>query len=421
MDCHKSNSKNIHSDNQHLASEKMEKCNARYVGTMDSQLSNAIGTESNRKAQHIRSAAGLCSLAYSSKRPNSTCSASSTGSSSKSGCSRVNSKKSSSEKLCEVDESLTAAHLLDLARSHATAQVSTIPRTGSALSKLEPASGSLTLECKLKSGKATSNGQTFHEGYGYGGSEYAYGHNSLGRKNGPQYPYGSSTIPPPSKDYSTVISNPHASYSGRDRSANSPRLSVSSKGCHNTASDHLSSHSDAPISSPHSLDGQYSWLRRSPSNISSITSLPLPRTTGSLTEAESLESLTSNASSIHANIQHARANSLTHTCLILHQKHMNPSPRLPRSNSIRSTKSEKMYPSMMQRSEDLVAFPCAPMSSSVHNNPRNVSQPTSPTPETMVKLKIFNVYFFQSTLLQSISCTFLTITIVLLAIALNKK
>ena len=57
----------------------------------------------------------------------------------------------------------------------------------------------------------------------------------------------------------------------------------------------------------------------------------------SLTEAESLESVSSNASSIAAQLQQARANNLTQARLIMHQREMSssPSPRLARSNSVR--------------------------------------------------------------------------------------
>lgn len=51
-------------------------------------------------------------------------------------------------------------------------------------------------------------------------------------------------------------------------------------------------------------------------------------------------------------IQHARANSLTHARLMLHQRELASSPRLSRSNSIRSTKSEKLASYMLQRSTD---------------------------------------------------------------------
>ncbi|GAB6029448.1 neuron navigator [Chamberlinius hualienensis] len=83
---------------------------------------------------------------------------------------------------------------------------------------------------------------------------------------------------------------------------------------------------------------------------------------GNLSEAESMESLVSNgSSSVEAQIQNARAHSLTHA--YLHQKNQpndisaismanGTNSQLTRSNSLRSTKSEKFYPSMFRRSID---------------------------------------------------------------------
>uniref|UniRef100_A0A8W7PCG6 Protein sickie-like n=1 Tax=Anopheles coluzzii TaxID=1518534 RepID=A0A8W7PCG6_ANOCL len=63
------------------------------------------------------------------------------------------------------------------------------------------------------------------------------------------------------------------------------------------------------------------------------------------------------------------------------------SPRLNRSNSIRSTKSEKMYPSMLSRGPDVEIEPyyCLPVGTVVHPGNGGMvpwSQPTSPTPPT---------------------------------------
>ncbi|CAH0746838.1 unnamed protein product [Bemisia tabaci] len=61
--------------------------------------------------------------------------------------------------------------------------------------------------------------------------------------------------------------------------------------------------------------------------------------------------------------------------------------RLSRSNSIRSTKSEKVYPSMLQRSEELESY---------YNIPYNLnhsSQPTSPTPSQMSQGTISRMYY----------------------------
>ncbi|XP_076260420.1 sickie isoform X2 [Rhynchophorus ferrugineus] len=95
------------------------------------------------------------------------------------------------------------------------------------------------------------------------------------------------------------------------------------------------------------------WLRHS--NTYSVA----PR----LSETDSMESLTSLP---------GHRSSLTHTRLLRDS----PS-RLSRSNSIRSTKSEKLYPSMLHRNTEHEAEPyyCLPIGSLSH-----WSQPTSPAP-----------------------------------------
>nr|XP_053644541.1 protein sickie-like isoform X2 [Cherax quadricarinatus] len=125
-------------------------------------------------------------------------------------------------------------------------------------------------------------------------------------------------------------------------------------------------YSGSPYSSP------YSWVSRS-NYASSVASAPTRPLGGSLTEAESMESISSSASSIAAQIQHARATSLTQARLMMHQREMSssPSPRLARSNSVRSTKSEKLYSSSISGREGYHA-----------------SQPTSPTPPGGVRLPI---------------------------------
>ncbi|XP_042211886.1 neuron navigator 3-like isoform X4 [Homarus americanus] len=134
-------------------------------------------------------------------------------------------------------------------------------------------------------------------------------------------------------------------------------------------------YSGSPYSSP------YSWVSRS-NYAGSVASAPTRPLGGSLTEAESMESISSSASSIAAQIQHARATSLTQARLMMHQREMSssPSPRLARSNSVshliertfpRSTKSEKLYSSSVSGREGYHA-----------------SQPTSPTPPAGARLPI---------------------------------
>lgn len=140
--------------------------------------------------------------------------------------------------------------------------------------------------------------------------------------------------------------------------------------------------------------GPYStWMRHSPSCGTSVRG-------GTLTEADSMESLSSTSSSIHAQIQHARANSLTHARLMLHQRELASSPRLSRSNSIRSTKSEKLASYMLQRSTDdpdgqghTYATPSgnAFMAAAIAAAASAGSQPTSPSSGPQVGSR-YNMY-----------------------------
>lgn len=144
-----------------------------------------------------------------------------------------------------------------------------------------------------------------------------------------------------------------------------------------------------------STTSHYAWLRHSPSLAMSVASAPTSRlySSGVLTEAESMESLSSTTSSVHAQIQHARANSLTHARLMMHQRELSSSPRLSRSNSIRSTKSEKLYPSMLQRSDDIdSAIGCSTSLSGYSGNgssSSHTSQPTSPISLTQGCTRLF--------------------------------
>ncbi|KAL1454928.1 hypothetical protein WDU94_009057 [Cyamophila willieti] len=97
----------------------------------------------------------------------------------------------------------------------------------------------------------------------------------------------------------------------------------------------------------------------SPLRHSSTYTASLPMKSAGMCEAESIESLPAQL--------HQRT-SLTHSRIM---SSGSPGPRLSRSNSIRSTKSEKLYPSMLQRSEEI---------ESNYYTLNHVSQPTSPTP-----------------------------------------
>lgn len=120
----------------------------------------------------------------------------------------------------------------------------------------------------------------------------------------------------------------------------------------------LSDSNYAEISSPYGA-----WLRHSTAYTASLPARTTPA--GSMVEAESIESLPAQL--------HHRA-SLTHTRLMGSPA---TAPRLSRSNSIRSTKSEKLYPSMLQRSEEAEPYYSIPYNIGIHHHS---SQPTSPTP-----------------------------------------
>ncbi|XP_026725916.1 protein sickie isoform X14 [Trichoplusia ni] len=109
---------------------------------------------------------------------------------------------------------------------------------------------------------------------------------------------------------------------------------------------------------------------------------------GRLSEGESMESLTSlHSAQAHNHTSspnsHHRS-SLTHNKLIMHRDAQGS--RLNRSNSIRSTKSEKLYPSMLQRSSesDYEPYYCLPVQYGPAGQGLNygVSEPPSPSPRS---------------------------------------
>ncbi|XP_037300825.1 protein sickie isoform X3 [Manduca sexta] len=110
---------------------------------------------------------------------------------------------------------------------------------------------------------------------------------------------------------------------------------------------------------------------------------------GRLSEGESMESLTSLHSAQaqahnHTSSPNSHRSSLTHNKLIMHRDAQGS--RLNRSNSIRSTKSEKLYPSMLQRSSesDYEPYYCLPVQYGPTGQGLNygVSEPPSPSPRS---------------------------------------
>ncbi|KAL1138823.1 hypothetical protein AAG570_008885, partial [Ranatra chinensis] len=110
-----------------------------------------------------------------------------------------------------------------------------------------------------------------------------------------------------------------------------------------------------------------SWLRHSGAYTASLPTRT--SASGAMVEADSIESLPAQL--------HHRA-SLTHARIIGHPQGSATAPRLSRSNSIRSTKSEKLYPSMLQRSEEVEPYYSIPYNMGIGQH--HSSQPTSPTP-----------------------------------------
>ncbi|XP_026324174.1 protein sickie isoform X5 [Hyposmocoma kahamanoa] len=108
---------------------------------------------------------------------------------------------------------------------------------------------------------------------------------------------------------------------------------------------------------------------------------------GRLSEGESLESLSSlhSAQHNHSSPNSHHRSSLTHNKHIMHRDAQGS--RLNRSNSIRSTKSEKLYPSMLQRSSesDYEPYYCLPVQygpATGQGMNYGVSEPPSPSPRS---------------------------------------
>ncbi|XP_073983864.1 sickie isoform X3 [Rhodnius prolixus] len=157
----------------------------------------------------------------------------------------------------------------------------------------------------------------------------------------------------------------------RERLMMSPKTTTVRQHPADTGSLSDSNYAEIPQASPYG-----SWLRHSGAYTASLPT----RTSaagGSMIEAESIESLPAQL--------HHRA-SLTHARLMGSAA---TAPRLSRSNSIsylrdrtfpRSTKSEKLYPSMFQRSEEVEPYYSIPYNIGVGPQHHHSSQPTSPTP-----------------------------------------
>ncbi|XP_036367789.1 neuron navigator 2-like isoform X5 [Octopus sinensis] len=245
--------------------------------------------------------------------------------------------------------------------------ITSIPRPGSApkpsgmsMSDVGPdAYSNSTLERRKKSGnhtpKSTTSSQTDSELYKSNtlGRKLLSSRNSMGNKNGEGL------------CNSTIISNPHATYSKHDSSG---RPYTTHNPCHQSYSNYISLDYSSPR---HSASANNPWLKNSNGNLSSVGG----HSPMQMSETESMESISSTASSIQAQLQQARALSSASCRILAHQMAQNPNMGLHRSNSIRSTQSECLYSSNHHTiSEDLTRT----NSYSQVNSPHE--QPSSPTP-----------------------------------------
>ena len=178
----------------------------------------------------------------------------------------------------------------------------------------------------------------------------------------------------------TIISNPHATFSKQDQVGSAHRKH-SYSGPSSTAStspvgtspyvninylpsEYLSNRPMSAMSNPTSPSSS-PWIKSAP------PSLHNGAMRGTLSETESMESISSSASSsIQAQIQQARAHGLLSRSILQHEKDMNNSV-IHRSDSFKSTQSEKMFPATsssdaLQRTNSF---------SQIHGQP-----PPSPTP-----------------------------------------
>ncbi|KAK6631851.1 hypothetical protein RUM43_013917 [Polyplax serrata] len=224
-----------------------------------------------------------------------------------------------------------------------TAQVSAVPRT----------------KVKVSGGTQTTSDLTHFKSYSLTGTSA----NQLSQCVRERL-LGSQSLPKSgSNDYAALFHQHRSPHQQRQHKATDGSLSDTAY------SNYSEIHNYYANNSPYS-----SWLRSSSTYTASLPS----RTSTGLADAESLESI----SSLPVQLQH-RA-SLTHTRALMNQREGSASPghRLNRSNSIRSTKSEKLYPSMLQRSDETEAYYGIPVNSMASKH-SHASQPTSPTPSQL--------------------------------------
>ncbi|KAK9307737.1 hypothetical protein QLX08_001985 [Tetragonisca angustula] len=211
-----------------------------------------------------------------------------------------------------------------------TAQVSAVPRT-----KVKVSGGTQTCTTELQANSSTSNQGHHYKSYSLTGPSAS----QLSQSVRDRLMLGSQSLPKPgSPEFTALFASAHhrdrGSGTGPTTTSFSPRVLKPSDG---SLSDTCSNYAAPDLQGYYTPNSPYttSWMRHS------NTYTPSGRSQGmGLCEADSVESLGSHRAS------------LTHARLLIHQRDSTGSPappRLNRSNSIRSTKSEKMYPSMLAR------------------------------------------------------------------------
>ncbi|XP_015599262.1 protein sickie isoform X3 [Cephus cinctus] len=212
-----------------------------------------------------------------------------------------------------------------------TAQVSAVPRT-----KVKVSGGTQTCTTELQANSSGSNqGGHHYKSYSLTGASAS----QLSQSVRDRLMLGSQSLPKPgSPEFTALFAAAHhrerGGGGGPQTSSFSPRVLKPSDG---SLSDTCSNYAAPDLQGYYAPNSPYttSWMRHS------NTYTPSGRSQGmGLCEADSVESLGSHRAS------------LTHARLLMHQRDSTGSPappRLNRSNSIRSTKSEKMYPSMLAR------------------------------------------------------------------------
>ncbi|KAK0172666.1 hypothetical protein PV328_005959 [Microctonus aethiopoides] len=212
-----------------------------------------------------------------------------------------------------------------------TAQVSAVPRT-----KVKVSGGTQTCTTELQANSTAANQGHHYKSYSLTGASAS----QLSQSVRDRLMLGSQSLPKPgSPEFTALFASAHH----RDRSGGAggpatsnftPRVLKPSDG---SLSDTCSNYAAPDLQGYYAPNSPYatSWMRHS------NTYTPSGRSQGmGLCEADSVESLGSHRTS------------LSHARLLMHQRDSSGSPappRLNRSNSIRSTKSEKMYPSMLAR------------------------------------------------------------------------